>query len=202
MKFLFDFFPAILFYITYKTTGDVTWLHQTAIPETQGMVNGVFVMILATIVQLAYNWLRHNKVEKMHVVTLVLVVVFGSTTIYLEDPVYLFWKVSIVNWLFAVVFAGSHFFGEHTIIKRMMSHAISLPEVVWTRLSIMWIVFFSAVGVINLFVAFSFDFDTWMDFKLFGLMGLTIGFIIIQAFYLSRHAQEQPETTAEQQSES
>lgn len=202
MKFLFDFFPAILFYITYKTSGDVTWLHQTAIPETQGMVNGVFVMILATMVQLAYNWFRHTKVEKMHVVTLVLVVVFGGITIALEDPIYLYWKVSIINWLFALVFAGSHFFGKHTIIKRMMSHAITLPEHIWTRLSIMWIVFFGVVGFINLLVAFSYDFDTWMDFKLFGLMGLTIAFIIIQAIYLSRHAQEQVEPASEQQSES
>ena len=202
MKILFDFFLAILFYIVYKYTGDVTWLYQTAIPETQGMVNGVFVMILATILQLAYNWFRHSKVEKMHIVTLVLVVVFGSITIYLEDPVYLFWKVSIINWLFALVFAGSHFFGKHIIIKRMMSHAITLPEIIWTRLSIMWIIFFSVVGIINLLVAYRFDFDTWMDFKLFGLMGMTIGFIIIQAIYLSRHAEEQTETPPEQQSES
>jgi intracellular septation protein len=202
MKFLFDFFPAILFYIVYKYSGDFTSLYQTAIPETQGMVNGVFVMILATILQLAYNWFRHNKIEKMHVVTLVLVVVFGGITIYLEDPVYLFWKVSIINWLFALVFAGSHFFGEHTIIKRMMSHAITLPDKIWTRLSIMWILFFSVVGFINLAVAYSVNFDSWMDFKLFGLMGMTISFIIIQAIYLSRHAQEQLEKAPEEQSKS
>jgi intracellular septation protein len=172
MKFLFDFFPIIVFYIAYK-------------------MHDIFVatgaIIVATILQVAYTWLRHKRIEKMHVITLVLVVIFGGATIYLHDPEFIKWKVSIVNWLFAIVFLGSEFVGEHNLIKRMMQKSITIPEEIWKRLNLGWVVFFTASGFINLYIFKNFEESVWVNFKVYGLLGLTIAFVILQAFYLSRH---------------
>lgn len=183
MKFLFDFFPIVAFYLTYNY-GKEPWGEVTA------MIAATAVLMAATTVQMLYTWIKHKKIEKMHVVVLVLALVFGSATIYFREPAYLIWKVTIVNWLFAIAFAASHFIGHKTIIRHMMDHAITLPDTVWSRLSIMWIIFFTALGAINLIVAARVDFDHWVDFKLFGLLGLTLVFVVIQGFYLARHIKE------------
>lgn len=185
MKFLFDFFPVIIFYITYT-------ISKRILGEVEGMVIATALLIIATCAQVAYNWLRKHKVEKMHLVVLVLAIVFGGATIYFHDPAYLVWKVTLANWLFALAFLASHFIGDTPIIKRMMQHAVELPEFVWNRLSYMWILFFAAIGGINLIVARHVSFDTWVNFKLFGMLGLTFVFVVIQSFYLARHVKEKP----------
>lgn len=187
MKLLFDFFPVVFFYITFN-------YYKEPLGEVQAMIYATAVLMAATVIQVAINWFKNRKVEKMHIVVLVLALIFGGATIYFQDKAYLIWKVTIVNWLFAVVFFGSHFIGHSHIVKRMMSKSVDLPEVVWDRLSYMWILFFAALGVINLVVAKTFDFDTWVDFKLFGLLGLTVAFVIIQTIYLSRHVKEVKES--------
>lgn len=183
MKFLFDFFPVIIFYIAYT-------ISKRFMGEIQGMVIATSLLIVATCIQVAFTWLRKHKVEKMHIVVLVLAIVFGGATIYFREPVYLIWKVTLANWLFAIAFLASHFVGDTPIIKRMMQHAVELPEVIWNRLSYMWILFFAGVGVINLVVANHVSFDTWVDFKLFGMFGLTFLFVIIQSIYLARHVKD------------
>lgn len=180
MKFLFDFFPVLLFFITFKSHDD----------PIKGMVTATGVLILATLFQVGFNWLRHRKIEKMHVITLTLVLVFGGATIYFKEPGYLIWKVTIANWLFALVFFSSHFIGHKPIIKRMMDHMIQLPESVWTKLSFSWIIFFTLLGTINLFIGFNYDFDTWVDFKFYGLMGLTLVFTILQSIFISKYMKE------------
>lgn len=187
MKFLFDFFPILLFFITFKSHSD----------EIEGMVTATGVLILATLFQVGYTWLKHQRIEKMHVITLVLVIIFGGATMYFREPAYLIWKVTIANWLFAIVFLGSHFIGKMPIIKRMMNHAIQLPDNIWTRLSASWISFFFILGVINIYVGSTYDFDTWVDFKFYGLMGLTLAFTILQALYISRYIVTTDEQTAD-----
>ena len=183
MKFLFDFFPVIIFYITYTISKRFTG-------EVEGMVMATALLIAATCAQVLITWLRQRKVEKMHLVVLVLAIVFGGATIYFHEPAYLVWKVTLGNWLFAVAFLASHFIGDSPIIKRMMAHAVELPEIIWNRLSYMWILFFAIVGVINLIVAHHVSFDAWVNFKLFGMFGLTFVFVIIQSVYLARHVKE------------
>jgi len=183
MKILFDFFPVIVFYVAYT-------IGKRFVGEVQGMIIATALLIAATCIQVGVTWLRKRKVEKMHIVVLVLAIVFGGATIYFHDPAYLVWKVSLANWLFAVAFLASHFIGDSPLVKHMMQHAIELPEVIWTRLSYMWIVFFISVGIINLIVARSVSFDAWVNFKLFGMLGLTFVFVILQSFYLARHARE------------
>lgn len=175
MKLLFDLFPVILFFIAYKLYDIYT---------------ATAVIIVASVAQVLYFYLKHKRVEKMHVITLALILILGGLTLILQDEDFIKWKPTIVNWGFALAFLVSHYIGQKPIIQRMMDKAISLPELIWSRLSWLWIAFFILSGVINLYVAFSYDTDTWVNFKLFGLMGMTFVFIILQGLYISRYIQE------------
>lgn len=175
MKLLFDLFPVVLFFIAYKMYDIYT---------------ATAVIIVASVVQVAYFYMKHKRVEKMHVITLILILVLGGLTLVLQDEDFIKWKPTIVNWGFALVFLGSHYIGQKPIVERMMGQAIALPEMIWIRLSWLWVAFFIFSGITNLYVAFNYDTDTWVNFKLFGLMGMTIVFIIIQGLYISRYIQE------------
>lgn len=182
MKFLSDFFPVILFFIAFKLYGIYT---------------ATAVAIAASFVQVAWHWSKHRKFETMHLVTLAIIVVFGGATLLLQDELFIKWKPTVLNWVFAVVFLGSHFIGKKTIVERMMSHAIQLPAEIWPRLNLGWVVFFIALGVLNLYVAFNFDTETWVNFKLFGMMGLTLVFVLAQGMYMSRYIIEEDTAEAE-----
>lgn len=175
MKLLFDLFPVVLFFIAFKM---------------YDLYVATAVIIVATMLQVGYMYLKHKRVEKMHIITLLLIVVLGGLTLVLQDEAFIKWKPTLVNWGFALVFLGSHYIGSKPIIERMMSQAISLPDEIWIRLSWLWIAFFMISGITNLWVAFTFDTDTWVNFKLFGLMGMTLVFIIIQGLYISQYIQE------------
>lgn len=177
MKFLFDFFPIALFFITFKFYDD---------PQ-QGVLAATAVAIVATILQVLVFWLKNRRVEKMHIITLVLITVLGGATLILKDPFFIKWKPTAVNWMFALAFFGSQFIGSKPFVKRMMAHAVELPEHVWMKLNMAWVVFFTAMGFANLYVAFSFSLSIWVDFKTYGMLGLTVLFVILQAIYLARH---------------
>mgnify|MGYP001827162828 FL=1 len=172
MKFLADLFPVILFFLAYKLFG---------------IYVATAVAIGASAVQVAYGHFTHGKVETMHWVTLGLLALFGGMTLLLQDPVFIKWKPTVVNWLFAGAFLASGLFMERSLIQRMMDHAIKLPQTIWNRLNFAWIGFFISAGVLNLYVAFNFSEDTWVNFKLFGLMGLTLVFVLAQGIYLARY---------------
>jgi intracellular septation protein len=104
--------------------------------------------------------------------------------------VFIKWKPTVINWLFAVVFLGSHWIGERPLVERMMSHAIKADRPVWMRLSWLWIGFFTGIGVLNLYVAYNYPEETWVNFKLFGMLGITLAFVVGQAFYLSRYVED------------
>ncbi|OUR65463.1 septation protein A [Methylophaga sp. 42_25_T18] len=194
MKLFFDFLPIVLFFLAYKFGGGIYhWDGQEYV--VQGIYAATAVMIVATILQTSYSWLRHGKVEKSHLITLVLVLVLGGATLWLQNPNFIKWKPTAVNWLFALAFAGAHLFTDKTLLERMMAEHIQLPAVIWFRLNIAWILFFMMSGLANLYVAFNFDEATWVNFKLFGLLGLTIIFIIAQSIYLAKHAVEVPNSS-------
>lgn len=175
MKFLYDFFPILLFFIAYKM---------------YDIYVATAVAMAAAAVQTFAFWLKHRRFEKMHLITLGLLLVFGSLTIFLQDPVFIKWKPTVINWLFAAVFMGSIWIGDKPLVERMMSHAIQAPRPVWIRLSWLWIAFFAGIGVLNLYVAFNYPEETWVNFKLFGMLGITFAFVIGQAFYLSRYIED------------
>ncbi|WP_207063972.1 septation protein A [Motiliproteus sp. SC1-56] len=183
MKLLFDFLPIAIFFGVYKYTGDI--------------IIATAVLIPATLVQMIFTWVRTHKIEKMQLVTLVLVIVLGGLTVLFQDKTFIQWKPTIVNWLFALAFLGSHYIGAKPIVQRMMESSIELPEPVWGRLSWAWIGFFVTMGALNLFVAFTMSEETWVNFKLFGMLGLTLVFIIAQGVYLSRHLSHNENSTNE-----
>jgi len=180
MKFLFDFFPILLFFIAYKA---------------YDIYVATAVAIIAAFIQVGWFWLQFRRFEKMHVITLLLITVLGGATLLLQDPNFIKWKPTVVNWLFGVVFIGSQFIGKKTIVQRMMEASVELPAAIWTKLNLAWAVFFIFLGFLNLYVAFSghYDMDAWVNFKMFGMIGLTFVFIIGQAFFIGRYIKE-PET--------
>ena len=180
MKFLFDFFPLVAFLIAFYYPED----------REQGIYLAIQVLIIASTIQIIIYWLITHKFEKMHVITLILTVILGGATLLLKDVRFIKWKPTAVNWVFALVFLGSQFIGKKPIIRRMMDHAISVPDEIWTKLNIGWVVFFIFSGIANLYVVYNFSTEFWVNFKVYGLLGLTFIFAIGQALYMSRYIEE------------
>lgn len=178
MKLLFDFFPVILFFIAYKV---------------YGIYVATGVIILASFAQVGWLWWRHGRVERMPLITAGLLLLFGGATLLLQDETFVKWKPTVANWLFALAFLGSRWFSGKTLIEHMMGASIELPDTVWQRLNLAWVLFFLSMGLINLYVAYTFSTDLWVDFKLFGMLGLTLVFVIGQGIYLARYFKPEAE---------
>ena len=178
MKFLFDLFPVILFFAAFKL-GDIY------------LATGV--AIAATFVQIAWSWLRHRKVENMMWISLAIISVFGGMTLLLHDETFIKWKPTVLYWTFALVLAVSALLFRKNLIRALMQEQITLPEAVWTKLNLAWVGFFTFMGVANLAVAFAFGFstDAWVNFKLFGGIGLVLVFALLQGLMLSRYIDEE-----------
>ena len=172
MKMLFDFFPIIIFFAAYHLGG-------------KDMVIATEAGIAATLLQVIIFWLRHRRFEKMHLITLALITVFGGITIMLGDSIYIKLKTTILEWVFALVFLGSQFFGKKNLVKRMMGAAVKAPDHVWKKLNYAWVTFFVVMGFLNLYVVYNFDDDVWLNFKTFGLLGMTVIFVILQSVYVA-----------------
>lgn len=184
MKFLFDFFPVLAFFIAYYIPED----------RSQGIYLATAVAIIASIIQVAISQLKYKKVEKMHLITLGLLIVLGGATLLLQDERFIKWKPTAVNWAFALAFLGSQFIGEKNLVQRMMENNIDVPSNVWMPLNMSWVCFFLFMGVLNLYVAFTFSLDVWVNFKMFGILGLTFIFAIGQSIYLAKYLTEPEET--------
>lgn len=178
MKQLFEFFPIVLFFIAFK-------LYDIYVATA--------VVIVATIVQVAYAWLRYRKVETMQWITLGLIIVMGGATILLHDEQFIKWKLSIIEWLFGIAFIGSQFIGKKPFVERMMSKSLTLPNFVWRRLNLMWGCFFILVGCVNVYVMFNYSTDQWVTFKTFGVPGLMVVFILLQMVFLYKYMPETEE---------
>lgn len=175
MKLLFDFFPVVLFFIAYKVSG---------------IYFATAVAIGASLIQVFSYWIKHRQIEKMHLITLILMLLLGGATLLFHDPTFIKWKPTGIYWASAVIFFASRFIGSKPLIQKMMEKNIDLPYAVWSRLNLAWVFFFSSMGAINLYVAYYYSTDTWVNFKLFGGMGITLLFVLLQALYLSKHIVE------------
>jgi len=142
------------------------------------------LMIVMPIV-LLLQWLLTRKLNKIYVASTGLVLVLGTATLLFRNPQFLYWKPTVLNWAIALVFLGSQFVGEKTIVERMMGAAAELEKPQWVRLNLMWVVFFTLVGGVNIYVALNFSEAFWVKFKLFGMLGLTILFVIVQTIWLT-----------------
>ncbi|MBK8064090.1 MAG: septation protein A [Betaproteobacteria bacterium] len=181
MKFLFDLFPVILFFVAFKFAGTYT---------------ATAVAIVATFAQIGWVWFRKKKVEPMLWVSLGVIVVFGGATLIFQNETFIKWKPTVLYWLFAAVLAGAQLGLRKNLIRVMMGAQIQLPDAVWPRLLWSWVGFFAVMGVLNLWVAYNFATDLWVNFKLFGGMGLMFAFVIGQALFLSKYIEEPKEGAA------
>ena len=200
MKLLFDLFPVILFFVAFKYSEKnpelaaswVTSLIGSAAvdPKIAPILLATVVVILATIAQIIWVAFRHGKVDKMLWVSLVLVVVFGGMTLAFQDESFIKWKPTILYWVFAGSMSFAALVMKKNAIKTMLGEQLTLPEPVWNKVNISWITFFIVMGFLNLLIAFNFPTDVWVNFKLFGGMGLMLLFVLGQGFLLSKYVEE------------
>jgi intracellular septation protein len=172
MKFLFDIFPVILFFVVYKF-----W----------GIYAATAAAIAATLIQIAWAKIKHGKVDNTLVLSGVVIVVFGGATLFLQDESYIKIKPTVLYWLFAVGLVAANMFFKKNLIRGLMETQIGLPDPIWDKLNLAWAIFFAVLGALNLFIAFTFPTDLWVDFKVFGTMGLMFLFFIGQALVLDKH---------------
>ena len=186
MKLLFDLLPLLIFFAAFKFYDIYT---------------ATAAAIVATFIQVGAFWAKHRRFEPMHLFLLVAISVLGGLTIVLQDEVFIKWKPSIVNWFFAAAIAGTLLFGKKSALEYIMGKQLRLPPAVWRKLSIAWGVFFLLMGLLNWYVAFYHNPDadaairtqTWVNFKVFGLTGLSFAFIVLQMLFLAKHVQSDEE---------
>ncbi|MBI3432919.1 MAG: septation protein A [Hydrogenophilales bacterium] len=196
-KLLFDLFPIIVFFIAYKI-GDANaeatraFMASLGLPqpvhagEKPGIYLATLVAIVASVGQIAWVKLRGHKTDTMMWVSLGIIVLFGGATLWLHDESFIKWKPTVLYWIFAAIIFGSAALGRN-VIKSLMKEQMELPDIAWGRLNTSWGGFFAFMGVANLIVAFNFSTDAWVDFKLFGSLGLMLLFVIGQSMMLTRY---------------
>lgn len=196
MKFLFDLLPVILFFATFKWAGHdpATAVDLASRVLSDGVTETTAPVFLATIVTVAATFfqivalkLKGRKIELMLWISLAVVVVFGGLTLWLRNEIFIKWKPTILYWVFAAILIYGNVSGRN-FVKTLMKGQIDMPEKAWSTLQNLWIGFFAVTGVVNLAVAYTMPTEIWVNFKLFGLMALTILFTIGVAFYMTKHA--------------
>jgi intracellular septation protein len=175
MKFLFDIFPVVLFFIAWN-------LYDIYVATA--------VAIAATVVQVAWMWLRHRRVDNILWVTLAIMVVFGGATLALKDPTFIKLKPTVLYWLFAAALVGAQLALGKNLIRAMMEKQMKLPDAVWGKLNASWVAFFVVMGILNLYFAYMYSEAVWVQFKFYGGIGLMLLFVVAQALMLARHVQE------------
>jgi len=178
MKFLFDLFPVALFFVVFKF---------------YGIYVATAAAITATFLQIGWLKARRRKVEPMMWISLVIIVVFGGATLALHDETFIKWKPTVLYWLFAAAIAGAELLFRRNLMRSMLAEQVHMPEAAWSRLNRSWAGFFVFMGAANLYVAYNFSTDAWVNFKLFGGMGLMFVFVVLQALFLARYVQENKE---------
>lgn len=185
MKLLFDFFPLVLFFGAYKLFD---------------IYVATLVAMAASLAQVVFIRIRHQRFETTHLVTLFVIFLFGGMTLIFQDDMFIKWKPTIVNWIFAIVVLGSQFIGKRTVLERLLGGQMQMPARIWKKVNVSWGLFFLVSGLLNLYVAFYFRThldeatrtDFWVNFKVFGLLGLTLAFSIIQMMIVARYISTEP----------
>lgn len=178
MQFFFDFFPIVAFFVAYKL---------------KGIYVATGVILIASVIQIAVHWIRTRSVSRMHLTSAGLVLLFGGITLALENPLYIQWKPTILFWLMGIAFLASGFIGEKPLVQRMfqskamreaMSAPVELTRGEWRNLNLTWVIYFAIVGAANLYVVYNYSENTWVNFKLFGLLGTQIVFVVLQTVWI------------------
>jgi intracellular septation protein len=207
VKFLFDLFPVILFFVAYKfgnsNPGEASalatkylgsFVGDGSIPVAQApILIATAVAIIASLAQVGWLMIRGRKVDAMLWISVAVIIVFGGATIWLHDETFIKWKPTILYSLFALALAGGRLGWRRNFIRSLMEKQIVLATAQWDRLLWVWVAFFVAIGALNLWVAFNFPTDTWVNFKLFGLMGITLVFALGIGVWIAHHTKEAPD---------
>jgi intracellular septation protein len=178
MKILFDLFPVILFFVVFKVFG---------------IFAATASAIAATMVQILWVKWRHGKVDTMLWVSFGIIAVFGGATLLLHDETFIKWKPSILYWVFTVTLLLSNLLFGKNLIRAMLQDKLALPVRVWNHLNLGWSLFFAVLGIVNLYVAFNFPTETWVNFKLFGATGMMLAFVLLQGVLLAKYIEEDKE---------
>jgi intracellular septation protein len=182
MKFLFDLLPVILFFVGFKL---------------YGIFAATAIAIAATLLMIVYAKIRHGKIEKMLLINGAVISILGGITLLLHDKTYIMWKPTVLYWLLASVLLVSNLFFKKNFIQQMMGKMMQAPAAVWTKLNLTWVVFLIGLGFLNLYVAFNYSEDAWVNFKLFGVTGMMFVFIILQTLALRKYLIEPVEEKSE-----
>lgn len=200
MKVLFDLLPVLFFFAAYTVAKRVPETASSLVSSLLGALGAgttvavdqapillaTAVAIVATAGQVGWVLLRGRKVDAMLWISLAIIVVMGGATLVLRDPTFIKWKPTVLYWAFAVVLLGADLILKKNVIRTMMQAQMTLPDPVWTRLNLSWVGFFVLMGVVNLYVAYNYSESIWVNFKLFGGIGLMVVFVVIQGLMLSR----------------
>lgn len=189
MQLLVDFLPIIVFVAVYK-------LYGAMISASEAMYAATAAIMIVMPLQVLYQWLRKRVINKMLLISGVLVLIFGGITLIVHNAVFIQWKLTIANWLFAVAFLVSRYFGEKTLIERILGEAIELPQTMWRRLNLLWVANFALFGTVNLYVLYNYSEEAWVNFKFYGILGFNIVMVVIQGIWIYRYLPEERETNS------
>lgn len=184
MHAIFEYLPLVIFFIFYKF-GDLYWATGS--------------LIVTSALQILYYIIKREPVPKKNWILFALIAVFGGLTIFFHDDTFLKWKVTIINGIFAVVLLVSNLFFKKNLIRELMGEALELPAVIWNRLNTAWAVFFLFCAILNIYIAYNFSQETWVNFKVFGLMGLTFAFAILSIVMLYKYLPQEDNKSNEQE---
>jgi intracellular septation protein len=175
MQLLYDMLPIIVFFVVFKILG---------------IYYATGAAMLVSLVQVIYFRIKYKRYEKMQLITLIIIMVLGGMTLILHNDIFIKWKPTIINWIFGTVFIVSQVFFKKPVLRYILESKVTLPDPVWSRLNLSWAFFFIIMGAINVYVLYHFSTNVWVNFKLFGYLGLTFIFVIGQGIYLARHVTE------------
>ncbi len=187
MSLLFDFLPLVVFFIAFKLFN---------------IYVATATAVIISLLQIALYWFKHRRIDLLLLISSGLVIVLGTITLLLHDKIFIKWKPTAISWAFALAFMASHYFGKKPLIQyalesvvQRLEDKLELPKQVWCKLNLMWVIFYLVLGGINIYVIYHFDDTVWLYFKVFGLLGLTLVFIVLQSLYLSRFMTELKENS-------
>lgn len=213
MKIFLDFLPLLLFFIVGKyADNNVEWAARFATEHFGFLVSGgvvgtveasallaTIVVIVATTLQIAYLLVARKKIDLMLWVTFALVVTLGGATIWFHNATFIKWKPSVLYWAMGLAFWISQVIFQKNLLQTLIGKQLQLPISVWQRLNFAWIAFFGLMGLLNLYVAYTYSISTWFTFKAFGATGLMLLFMLAQGMYLSKHIQPETEAAPDRQ---
>tara|TARA_B100001250_G_scaffold414376_1_gene452332 strand:- start:1322 stop:1858 length:537 start_codon:yes stop_codon:yes gene_type:complete len=177
MKILIDFLPIVIFFAVYRLSD---------------IYLATIAIIITMLLQIIYQWLFTPQINRMLLTSTILVTIFGGITLLVRNPIFIQWKPTIVNWVFALAFLFTQFFGERTLIEIMIGKTINLEKKLWKKMNLMWFFNFIFLGAINLYVVYNFSEEAWVNFKLFGMLGITFIMAIIQSIWIASQYKEIP----------